>query len=81
VAVDPTPGQLSIAREQQHRHKIWFPLVLAAAEETPFRDDSFDRQSASTAPPFGPTPTDGYQRWPACFAPAANSSSWATAPC
>jgi SAM-dependent methyltransferase len=42
VAVDPTAGQLSIAREQQHRHQIRFPLVLAAAEETPFRDNSFD---------------------------------------
>jgi ubiquinone/menaquinone biosynthesis C-methylase UbiE len=42
VGIDPTAGQLSIAREEQRRHDLAFPLVLAAAEQTPFRDRSFD---------------------------------------
>jgi SAM-dependent methyltransferase len=42
VGIDPMAGQLSIARDEQRRHELRFPLVLAAAEQTPFRDGSFD---------------------------------------
>jgi SAM-dependent methyltransferase len=42
VAIDPTPGQLSIARGYQDDFGVGFPLVQAAAEQVPFRDRSFD---------------------------------------
>ena len=42
VAIDPTPGQLSIARGCQDEFGVGFPLVQAAAEQVPFRDGSFD---------------------------------------
>ena len=42
VGVDPTPGQLHIARQFQHEHALEFPLVRAAAEQVPLRDASFD---------------------------------------
>jgi SAM-dependent methyltransferase len=42
VAIDPTPGQLSIARHWQVRSGTTFPLVRAAAEAVPLRDASFD---------------------------------------
>lgn len=42
VAVDPTPGQLAIARECQVEFGSSFPLVRAAAEAVPLRDGSFD---------------------------------------
>ena len=42
VGIDPTPGQLAIAREAQAEFGLSFPLVQAAAEEVPFRDGSFD---------------------------------------
>jgi SAM-dependent methyltransferase len=41
-AVDPTPSQLQIARELQHKFGLTFPLVRAAAEHLPFASDSFD---------------------------------------
>lgn len=42
VALDPTPGQLGIARDLQAVHGIRFPLVRAAGEQIPFADASFD---------------------------------------
>ena len=42
VAVDPTSGQLSIARQLQRDFALHFPLVQAAAERVPLKSDSFD---------------------------------------
>lgn len=42
VGIDPTPGQLRIAREFQDRFGLWFPLLRAAGEQVPLRDESFD---------------------------------------
>jgi len=42
VAVDPTSGQLSIARQLQRDFALHFPLVQAAAERVPFKSGSFD---------------------------------------
>jgi SAM-dependent methyltransferase len=42
VGVDPTPGQLRIAREMQDEHGPRFPLVRAGGEQVPLRDGSFD---------------------------------------
>jgi SAM-dependent methyltransferase len=42
VGVDPTPGQLRIARECQVEFGLRFPLVRAAGETVPLRDASFD---------------------------------------
>jgi SAM-dependent methyltransferase len=42
VGVDPTPGQLRIARELQGQYGLRFPLVRAAGEQVPLRDRSFD---------------------------------------
>jgi SAM-dependent methyltransferase len=42
VGVDPTPGQLRIARQFQDEHKLWFPLVQAAGEQVPLREQAFD---------------------------------------
>ncbi len=41
-AVDPAAGQLRIARQLQDEHGLRFPLVRAAGEQVPLRDDSFD---------------------------------------
>jgi SAM-dependent methyltransferase len=42
VAVDPTSGQLGIARQFQAEFAVRFPLVRAAAEKVPLRDGAFD---------------------------------------
>lgn len=42
VGVDPTPGQLAIARRFQDEFGLRFPLVRAAGEQVPLRDGSFD---------------------------------------
>jgi SAM-dependent methyltransferase len=42
VAVDPTPGQLGIAREFQEEHGLRFPLVRAAGERVPLQTGAFD---------------------------------------
>jgi SAM-dependent methyltransferase len=42
VGVDPTPGQLRIARRMQGEHGLRFPLVRAAGEQVPLRDGAFD---------------------------------------
>ncbi|HEV2360212.1 MAG TPA: class I SAM-dependent methyltransferase [Acidimicrobiales bacterium] len=42
VALDPTPGQLAIARQMQEKHAVRFPLVRAAGEGIPLRDASVD---------------------------------------
>lgn len=42
MGVDPTPGQLRIAREFQDEYALRFPLLRAAAEQVPLRDASFD---------------------------------------
>jgi SAM-dependent methyltransferase len=42
VALDPTPGQLANAFLLQSEFDLAFPLVRAAAEDVPLRDDSFD---------------------------------------
>jgi SAM-dependent methyltransferase len=42
VALDPTPGQLAIARQLQHRHQLHFPLIRAVGEQVPLADGSFD---------------------------------------
>jgi SAM-dependent methyltransferase len=42
VGVDPTPAQLSTAREMQQEFNLEFPLVEAVAENVPLPDASFD---------------------------------------
>lgn len=42
VGVDPTPGQLRIARRCQAEFGLHFPLVLGIGEQVPLRDESFD---------------------------------------
>jgi SAM-dependent methyltransferase len=42
VGVDPTPGQLRIARQLQDEHALPFPLVRAIGEQVPLRDGAFD---------------------------------------
>jgi SAM-dependent methyltransferase len=42
VGVDPTPGQLAIARRCQADHDLPFPLVRAAGEQVPLRDACAD---------------------------------------
>jgi SAM-dependent methyltransferase len=42
VGIDPTAGQLRIARQFQVEFDLPFPLVRAAGEEVPLRDASFD---------------------------------------
>ena len=42
VGVDPTAGQLRIARQFQEEFDLPFPLVLAAAEQVPLRSQTFD---------------------------------------
>jgi SAM-dependent methyltransferase len=42
VGVDPTPGQLVIARQFQEELQLHFPLVRATGEQVPFRDGAFD---------------------------------------
>jgi len=42
VGVDPTAGQLRIARQFQDEFALCFPLVCAAGEQVPLRDESFD---------------------------------------
>jgi SAM-dependent methyltransferase len=42
VGVDPTPGQLAIARQCQERVGPTFPLVRAAGEQVPLQSSSFD---------------------------------------
>lgn len=42
VGVDPTPAQLATARRCMDELRFDFPLVEAAAEEVPLRDESFD---------------------------------------
>ena len=42
VGVDPTPGQLRIARQFQDEFDLPFPLVRAAGEAVPLRAESFD---------------------------------------
>jgi SAM-dependent methyltransferase len=41
VGVDPTPGQLCIARECQDEFELWFPLIEAAGEQVPLREGAF----------------------------------------
>ena len=42
IGVDPSPGQLRIARQFQDEHGLRFPLLRAAAEQVPLRDAAFD---------------------------------------
>ncbi len=42
VGVDPTPGQLAIARHFQDRHDLHFPLIRAAAEQVPLATGTCD---------------------------------------
>jgi SAM-dependent methyltransferase len=42
VGVDPTPGQLRLARQFQDEFGLRFPLVRAAGETVPLRTASFD---------------------------------------
>jgi SAM-dependent methyltransferase len=42
VGVDPSSGQLSIARQLQDETALSFPLVRAAGEQVPLRDGLFD---------------------------------------
>jgi SAM-dependent methyltransferase len=42
IAVDPTPGQLQIAREFQEEHGLRFPLVRAVGERVPLQSGAFD---------------------------------------
>ncbi|MDT4923925.1 MAG: hypothetical protein QOG01_1638 [Pseudonocardiales bacterium] len=42
VGVDPTPGQLQIARRMQAETGVHFPLVRAAGEQVPLRSGLFD---------------------------------------
>lgn len=42
VGIDPTPGQVRIARQVQDEFELRFPMVQAAAEQVPLRDGAFD---------------------------------------
>lgn len=42
VGVDPSAGQLRIARQFQSEFGLHFPLVRAAAEQVPLREGAFD---------------------------------------
>ena len=42
VGVDPSAGQLRIARQVQEEKGLHFPLVRAAGEQVPLREESFD---------------------------------------
>lgn len=42
VGLDPTPGQLAIARQCQEEFSLGFPLVRAAAEQAPLAGGRFD---------------------------------------
>jgi len=42
VGLDPTPGQLANAFLLQREFDLAFPLIRAAAEDVPLRDESFD---------------------------------------
>ncbi len=42
IGVDPTPGQLRIARECQVEFELPFPLVRAVGEQVPLRGGVFD---------------------------------------
>jgi SAM-dependent methyltransferase len=42
IGVDPTPGQLRIARQFQDQFALAFPLVRAAGEQVPLRSGMFD---------------------------------------
>jgi SAM-dependent methyltransferase len=42
IGIDPTASQLRIAQQMQREHALAFPLVLAAGEQVPLRDESFD---------------------------------------
>jgi SAM-dependent methyltransferase len=42
VGLDPTPGQLAIARQLQGEFDLPFPLIRAAAELSPLGDSCFD---------------------------------------
>jgi len=42
VGLDNSPAQLATARRMQERHGLSFPLLLAAAEDVPLPDASFD---------------------------------------
>jgi SAM-dependent methyltransferase len=42
VGIDPTPGQLRIAREMQREFDLHFPLVRAAGEHVPLAGGRFD---------------------------------------
>jgi len=42
VGLDNSPAQLATARRMQEKHGLRFPLLLAAAEDAPLRDASFD---------------------------------------
>jgi SAM-dependent methyltransferase len=42
VGIDPTAGQLRIARQFQDEAALWFPLVRAAGEQVPLRSGTFD---------------------------------------
>jgi SAM-dependent methyltransferase len=42
VGIDNSGGQLATARRLQAEHGLDFPLLKAAAEALPFRDESFD---------------------------------------
>lgn len=42
VGLDNSPAQLATARRLQEKHHLRFPLLLAAAEDVPLPDASFD---------------------------------------
>lgn len=42
IGLDPTPEQLATAAAFQDEFELHFPLVMAAAENMPFEDGSFD---------------------------------------
>lgn len=42
VGLDPSAGQLAIARQMQREHHVTFPLLRAAGEEVPLRSGAFD---------------------------------------
>jgi SAM-dependent methyltransferase len=42
VGIDPSAGQLRIARRMQDEFGLWFPLLRAPCEQVPLRDGAFD---------------------------------------
>ena len=72
IGVDPSAGQLGIARRCQDEFGLAFPLVRASGEQVPLADGSFDLVISEMKWPSGPIRTGGSPRPPGCCARGAS---------